>query len=154
LKTEYLLHSINTLRIEDSGYAGLVTKDRELLATSAPVRPSRVSNDFWHKIVGQGNGWGKAFDDMGEEHMLGFTMIQTDGIDGEVLLTGGKWYAFFYQDTREAYRLISDMAYKVFSLGLGLVLILSLVGFLATNRIVMPIRLLREEAQYIARGDL
>jgi signal transduction histidine kinase len=42
----------------------------------------------------------------------------------------------------------------VFSLGLGLVLILSILGFYATNRIVLPIRLLREEAQCIARGDL
>jgi len=39
-------------------------------------------------------------------------------------------------------------------IGFGLVLGLSLLGFFATSRIVRPIRLLREEAQYIARGDL
>jgi signal transduction histidine kinase len=46
------------------------------------------------------------------------------------------------------------MVTPVFMVGFGLVLGLSLLGFFATSRIVMPIRLLREEAQYIARGDL
>jgi len=46
------------------------------------------------------------------------------------------------------------MIYKILSIGLAVLLALSVLGFYATNWIVLPIRLLREEAQYIARGDL
>ncbi len=155
MRTEYLFHSINTLKVEDKGgYAGLTTRDMQLLATSAPLRPSRIGVDFWRTIVGQGKGWAKAPNQLGNESVLGFAVIDAGGIDAEVILAGGKWYVFFHQSTSEAYARIYRMTPQVIALGLGLVLVLSLVGFYATNRIVMPIRLLREEAQYIARGDL
>lgn len=154
LKADYLFHSINTLRIEETGYAGLMTKDGELLATSALVRAPRVPANFWRKIVSKGGGWTSALDEKAEENVLGFSEVDMSALNGEAFLTGGKWYVFFYQNTSDAYGRISATASKVFSLGLGLVLILSILGFYATNRIVMPIRLLREEAQYIARGDL
>jgi signal transduction histidine kinase len=154
LRADYLFRSVKTLRIEDSGYAGLMTKDGELLATSAVVRTGRVAPNFWRKIVSQGKGWTNALDELSEEHVLGFSEIDTSGLNGEAFLTGGKWYVFFHQNAKDAFGRISAMASKVFSLGLGLVLVLSILGFYATNRIVLPIRLLREEAQYIARGDL
>jgi signal transduction histidine kinase len=154
LRADYLFRSVNTLRIEGSGYAGLMTKDGELLATSALVHSPRVSPNFWRNIVSQSRGWTNAVDEKAEENVLGFSEIDTSGLDGEAFLTGGKWYVFFHQNASDAFGRISAMASKVLSLGLGLVLVLSILGFYATNRIVMPIRLLREEAQYIARGDL
>jgi signal transduction histidine kinase len=154
MKAEYLFASVSALRIGESGYTGLATKDGELLATSAPARPARVTNTFWRAIVGEANGWTTADDEMGEENVLGFAVVGTRKIDGEVSLTGGKWHVFFYQNVHEAYARISAAVYKVFSLGLGLILVVSVLGFYATNWIVMPIRLLREEAQYIAQGDL
>jgi len=155
MRSDYLFRSINTLRVEHKGgYAGLTNKDRELLATSDPSKRSRVGADFWKVLLGQGKGWTKAADALGEENVLGFAVVETGGIDGEVILTGGKWYVFFHQSSHMAYSRIYRMTPQVLALGFGLVLALSLLGFYATNRIVMPIRLLREETQYIARGDL
>ncbi|MBI5117463.1 sensor histidine kinase [Candidatus Poribacteria bacterium] len=154
VQADYLFHSVNTLRTEDGGYAGLMSADGTLLATSAPDKPDRVAEDFWRKIVKEGSGWTNAVDRKNEENVLGFAVVDTRNIDGEARLAGGKWHVFFYQGVHEAYARISEMASKLFALGLGLVLILSVLGFYATNWIVMPIRLLREEAQYIAQGDL
>ncbi len=154
LRANYLFHSVDTLTIEGSGYAGLMTKDGELLATSALIRPGRVPFAFVRKIVSQGKGWADAPDESGQQNVLGFAEFDTANLKGEFFLTGGKWYFFFHQNVNNAFGKISSTVSKIFSLGLGLVLILSVLGFYATNRIVMPIRLLREEAQYIARGDL
>ncbi|RJP22233.1 MAG: sensor histidine kinase [Candidatus Abyssobacteria bacterium SURF_5] len=154
MRSDYLFRSVNTLRIEGTGYAGLMTKDGELLATSALVRTGRVAPNFWRVIVSQGKGWTNARNEVAEENVLGFAEVDLSTLSGESFLTGGKWYIFFYQNADEAFGRIYAMASKVLSLGFGLVLILSILGFYATNRIVMPIRLLREEAQYIARGDL
>jgi signal transduction histidine kinase len=155
MKVDHLFRAVRTLRVEEEGgYAGLTNKDRELLATSSPSRSNRVPVDFWEKIVSRGVGWTTALDELDAPHIVGFSVIDTSGLDADVILTGGKWYVFFHQDSRAAYERIYEMSYRVFALALALVLILSLIGFFATNRIVMPIRLLREEAQYIARGDL
>ena len=155
MKSEYLFRSISTLQVEErGGYAGLTNKNRDLLATSAPEKPVRVPVNFWETIVSRGKGSAKALGEMDEEHIIGFAVVETDGIDGEVLLTGGKWYVYFYESADVAYQRIYSMSYLVFSLGLGLVLFLSVLGYVAASRVVRPIRLLREEAQYIARGDL
>jgi signal transduction histidine kinase len=154
VKSDYLFHSVNTLRTEDGGYAGLMSVDGMLLATSAPDKPDRVAEDFWRKIIKENNGWTNTVDRKNEENVVGFAVVDTRNIDGEARLVGGKWHVFFYQGVHEAYARISVMASKLFALGLGLVLILSVLGFYATNWIVMPIRLLREEARYIAQGDL
>jgi len=154
LRADHLFRSVNALRVAESGYAGLMTKDGKLLATSAPLHPGRVSSDFWHTIVAQGEGWANATDEKGETNVLGFAVLDTNDIDGEALLTGCKWYVFFRQDQSEAHKRISTFAWQLSSLGLFLLLIICVLGFYATNWIVMPIRLLREEAQYIAQGDL
>ena len=156
LKADYIFRSVKKIRMEDSGYAGITTKDRKLLATSAPSKTNRVPLNFWEKIIDseEGEDWTNADDEWGEDNVLGFSVIDTSDIDGEVMLTGGKWYVFFHQNVAEAYAKINKMAWQIFSFGLVLLLISSLLGFYATNWIVMPIRLLREEAQYIARGDL
>jgi signal transduction histidine kinase len=155
MRADYLFRDVMTLRVEEGGgYAGLTNKERELLATSAPAKPSQVPYEFWESIVSQGKGSARAFNEKNEENVVGFAAVETGKIDGDVNLAGGKWYVFFYQNSLDAYESIYAMAYRVFAMGFALVLGLSLLGFLATNRIVMPIRLLREEAQYIARGDL
>lgn len=154
LRAEHFFHSISNLRMEEGGYAGLTTADGNLLATSAPHRPVRVPPDFWTTIAGHGNGWAIAKDEKEKENVVGFATVDTRNIDGDAFLSGKKWYVFFYQGVSEAYARITKMAYQVFSLGLFLVLVLSVLGFYAANWIVMPIRLLREEAQYIAQGDL
>ncbi len=154
LRADHLFHAVNALRVAESGYAGLMTKDGQLLATSAPLQPGRVSSDFWRTIVAQGKGWANAIDETGVENVLGFAVIDTSNIGGEAILTGGKWYVFFRQQEGEAHKRISTFAWQVSSLGLFLLLIICVLGFYATNWIVMPIRLLREEAQYIAQGDL
>jgi signal transduction histidine kinase len=155
MKSEYLFREIKTLQVgTKGGYVGLISKDQELLATSGPLRTGRVSVDFWEKIVSENKGWTIALNELDEENVIGFAAIEIDGIDADVTLTGGKWYVFFYESADEAYERIYAMATPVFMIGFGLVLGLSLLGFFATSRIVMPIRLLREEAQYIARGDL
>ncbi|MBI4830181.1 MAG: sensor histidine kinase [Candidatus Lindowbacteria bacterium] len=155
VKTDYLFHSVNTLRMEEGGYAGLIaSSDGKLLAASASDKIDRVSEDFWRKIVKEGNGWTNAVDRKNAQNVVGFAVVDTRDIDGEARFLGGKWHVFFNQGLRQASARISAMASKLFALGLGLVLILSVLGFYATNWIVMPIRLLREEAQYIAQGDL
>jgi signal transduction histidine kinase len=156
MKADYLFGSVNELRMEEKGYAGVTTRDQRLLATSAPAKTNRVPVNFWKKIIDdeQGVGWTNADDELGERNVVGFAVVDTSEIDAETLLTGIEWYVFLYQDIAVAYALINKMAWQVFGLGLGLLLISSLLGFFATNWIVMPIRLLREEAQYIARGDL
>lgn len=155
MKSEYMFRAVSTLQFEErGGYGGLTNRDRELLATSAPKKSSRVPVNFWENIVSKGKGSAKALDEVDEEHIVGFAAIETDGIDGEVILTGGKWYVFFYESTHDAYSRIYSMTAPLFALALGLVILLSVIGYLAASRIVMPIRLLREEAQRIARGDL
>ena len=155
MKLEYLFRSIKTLRVGPrGGYAGLTNRDQELLATSGPSRANRVPIDFWEKIVSQNKGWTIAHNELDEKNVIGFAAVETDAINGDVMLTGGKWYIFFYEDAGEAYARIYSMVAPVFMIGFGLVLGLSLLGFFATSRIVRPIRLIREEAQYIARGDL
>ncbi len=154
IRADSLFRSVDSFRIDTTGFAGLTTTDGQLLATSAPSKPARVIENFWRPIVELTNGWIKTEDERGEENVIGFAAIDLTDSRAEVRLTGRKWYVFFYQSVGEGYARISAMASKVFSLGLVLVLGLSALGFYATNRIVMPIRLLREEAQYIAQGDL
>ncbi|GAB4330185.1 MAG: hypothetical protein Kow0099_00610 [Candidatus Abyssubacteria bacterium] len=154
VRADYLFRSVDLFRIDNTGFAGLTTSDGVLLATSAPSKPARVIENFWRPIVELTNGWKKAHDEKGEEHVIGFAGVDLGDINAEVRLTGSKWFVFFYQSISEGYARISALAWKVFSLGFVLVLGLSALGFYATNRIVMPIRLLREEAQYIAQGDL
>jgi len=155
MKSDYLFRAVRTLRVEErGGYAGLTNRERELLATSAPSRTGRVPINFWETIVGQGKGWATALDEMDEKYIVGFSVVDTGDIDADIILNGGKWYVFFYENANAAYARIYQMTGPVFALGFFLVLVLSLLGFFATNKIVMPIRLLREEAQYIARGDL
>jgi signal transduction histidine kinase len=155
MKTEYLFRSINSLHVdEEGGYAALTNRKRDLLTTSAPEPPVRVPVNFWETIVSRGKGSAKALGEMDEEHIVGFAAVETDSIDGEVLLTGGKWYVYFYESSEGTYERIYSMTYLVLSLGLGLALFLSVLGYIAASRVVRPIRLLREEAQYIARGDL
>ena len=155
MKLEYLFRPIKTLRVGPmGGYAGLTNGDQELLATSGPSRAGRVPINFWEKIVSGNKGWTLAHNELDEKYVIGFAAIETDGINGDITLTGGKWYVFFHESASEAYARIYSLVTPVFMIGFGLVLGLSLLGFFATSRIVRPIRLLREEAQYIARGDL
>ena len=145
MRTEYLFRFIDTFRVEEKGgYAGLTNRDRELLATSDPSKPDRLGSNFWETIGGEGTGWAKAANEMGRENVLGFAVIETSGVDGNVMLNGGQWFVFIHQDAAEAYARISETVYQVFALGFGLVLALSMLGLYATNRIVMPIRQLRE----------
>jgi signal transduction histidine kinase len=155
IKADYFFRAVSILRMqEEIGYAGLMTPDGTLLASSAPLRPARISEAFWRPILDRGDGWTTVVDETGEKSVLGFAVLDTSDLDAEVRLTGGKWHIFFYRSVREGYSRIYATASRVFSIGFGLVLVLSLLGFYAANWIVMPIRLLREEAQYIAQGDL
>lgn len=76
------------------------------------------------------------------------------GLNGYLQRKGRSLFAFVWQDSEEIFAPIRSLQHGVILAGFTALLLLGLLGFYASTRVVKPIRRLSEEAGFIAQGDL
>ncbi|MHC4170283.1 MAG: HAMP domain-containing protein, partial [Planctomycetota bacterium] len=106
------------------------------------------------RVAGDQEGWITAHNDgHGARTFSIIGHAPLTGVNG--LLTPGEgWYMFVWQDSREIFAPTRSLLTGVTLAGLLAIALLGILGYYVSNRIVKPIRRLRQEAATIAAGDL
>lgn len=115
------------------------------LADPNLVRSVTRPNPDWVKIKGDGHG--------GEElSIIGFSPLGlTRGYTASS--TGNDWYTFAWQASDELFAPMNKLFFWISTAGIVSILLIGIMGSMAANRIVQPIRHLQNVAARIGKGE-
>jgi signal transduction histidine kinase len=122
-----------------------------LLATGTRIEDqallSRVTNRQAGWTTAESDGHGRrAFSIAGYAPLAGANLF--------FLSPGESWHMFVWQDSREIFAPAKSLLIGVLLAGLLSLVLLAALSYYASNRIIKPIQMLRDEARRIAGGDL
>src|SRR3990170_1771261 len=148
---------ITNIKIGETGHANLVTSDGTLVICPIfPPKSHTINNQLMGQISLGKTGWGIALDDAhgGRNSIIGFAPVTSTFRLGKDNFGGKEWHIFIRQLPDETYAPMHALLWKVSFLGLGLIIVLSSLGFYVARKIVRPISVLSEGAELIGRGYL
>ncbi|MBI4378555.1 MAG: PAS domain S-box protein [Nitrospinae bacterium] len=150
-----IFRTITNIKIGETGHANLVTSDSMLIVCPIfPPKSHRINDQLMRQISAGNPGWGVASDDAhgGKNSIIGFAPVISTLHVGPDNYGGKSWYIFVRQLPDETYAPMHTLLWKVSFLGLALIVVLPMLGFYATRRIVKPIGMLTEGAELIGSG--
>lgn len=148
---------ITNIKIGETGHANLVTSDGTLVICPIfPPKSHTINNQLMGQIGSGKTGWGIALDDAhgGRNSIIGFAPVTSTFRLGKDNFGGKEWHIFIRQLPEETYAPMHALLWKVSFLGLGLIIVLSTLGFYVARKFVRPISVLSEGAELIGRGYL
>jgi signal transduction histidine kinase len=148
----FLKPYIFEIRLGKTGHAMLIDSHGTVLI--CPILPtgSHVTDpELLSSITAPKPGWVTAAKDGhgGENSIVGFAPVSFRGIQSTA-----PWHSFIRQDPHETDAPIRSLLTKAILSGLALVGIMAVLLFVAAERMVRPIRLLREGTRQIGAGAL
>jgi signal transduction histidine kinase/HAMP domain-containing protein len=148
----FLKPYIFEIRLGKTGHAMLIDSHGTVLICPILATGSHVTDpQLLSSITAPEPGWVTAARDGhgGENSIVGFAPVSFRGIE-----SAAPWHSFIRQDPHETDAPIRSLLTKAFLSGLSLVGIMAVLVFVAAERMVRPIRLLREGTRQIGAGAL
>ena len=152
---EFFSPHIDTIRFGETGHVMLIDGNGTVL--SCPVLPTgtRLSDPQIIPLVTlMKNGWTPAPSDGHggtRSSIIGFAPLPTTSRITQDS-TGMGWHMFVWQSSDELFAPVEHLFTWVAVFGLLSITLLAMLGYIAANRIVTPIRQLQETAKMIGRG--
>jgi len=155
---EFFSPSIQPIRFGKTGHVMLI--DSRGVVMSCPILPTGVSisdprliplvtpfRPGWVAAPSDGHG-GRS------TSIIGFAPLPETSRSTNGLLEQGSWNTFVWQSSDELFAPIHHLFTWMTIFGLVAICLLVALGYLAANRIVLPIRQLQQAAESIGRGEL
>lgn len=155
---EFISPSITPIRFGKTGHVMLI--DHRGIVMSCPILPTgvRVSDTQLIPLVTRLHpGWVSApSDGHGGQStsIIGFAPLPETSRATNGALDKGSWHTFVWQASEELFAPIRHFLTWMAVFSLVAVGLMTSLGYLAANRIVMPVRRLQAAAQLIGRGEL
>ena len=153
---EFFTSHIDTIRFGKTGHVMLI--DGNGMVLSCPILPTgtRLTDpEIIPLVTPMQKGWTPAPSDGHggvRSSIIGFAPLPTTSRITQNS-TGMGWHMFVWQSSDELFAPIEHLFTWVAIFGLLSIILLAMLGYIAANRIVTPIRRLQETAKLIGRGD-
>jgi signal transduction histidine kinase len=150
IRRNLLTQMILPIHIGNTGHGMLLdTQGTPLICPVLPPTAHLIPRTLLNRLTLDHPLWLVAEDDAhgGRDAIVGAAPIQFSHQLTPASLGGDRWYAFIRQAPEETYAPIYSLLVTVGVLGFGLVLVLSIFGFLVGYRVVKPLTALQREAE-------
>ena len=150
MSRDLLTRMILPIHIGTTGHGMLLdTQGTPLICPVLPPTAHLIPPALLNRLTQDRSSWLVAKDDGhgGRDAIVGAAPIRFTHQLTPASLGGQHWYAFIRQAPEETYAPIYSLLLTVGMIGFGLVIILSLFGFLVGYRIVKPLKALQREAE-------
>jgi signal transduction histidine kinase len=143
------------VRFGDTGHVMIVDKLGAIVSCPLLQTGSRISDHaLVARVADDEEGWITAYNDGHGSRRFSIIGHAPLGGVNDFLEPGAGWYMFVWQDSSEIFAPTRSLLTGVELAGLLAIGLLGVLGLYASNRIVKPIRRLRQAAAHIAGGDL
>lgn len=153
---EFFAPSIDTIRFGKTGHVMLIDSDGFVLSCPILSTGTRISDhDLIPLVTPMHTGWTQApSDGHGGQRtsIIGFAPLPNTSRITQAS-TGKGWHMFVWQSSEELFAPIDKLFTWISVFGLLAVGLLITLGYIASGRIVNPIRRLQEAARLIGRGE-
>ncbi len=150
IRRNLLTHMILPIHIGDTGHAMLLdTQGTPLICPVLPPTAHLIPSSLMNRLALDHPLWLVADDDAhgGRDAIVGAAPVRFSHPLTSSSLEGNRWYAFVRQAPEETYAPIYSLLLTVGVIGFGLVMALSMLGFVVGYRIVKPLTALQREAE-------
>ncbi len=145
-----LTHMILPIHIGNTGHAMLLdTQGTPLICPVLPPTAHLIPSGLMNRLAMEHPLWLVADDDAhgGREAIVGAAPVRFSHSLTPSSLDGHRWYTFIRQAPEETYAPVYSLLLTVGLIGFGLVIVLSMFGFVVGYRIVKPLTALQREAE-------
>ncbi len=155
---EFFSPSTQAIRFGKTGHVMLI--DTNGIVISCPILPTGVplsdlglvplitpNHPGWVQASSDGHG-GQA------TSVIGFAPLPETSRATNGSIDQGAWHTFVWQSSDELFAPIQHLFSWVLMFGVGAIMLLATLGYVAAGRIVTPVRQLQQAAQSIGRGEL
>ncbi|MBI4002468.1 MAG: hypothetical protein HY348_11880, partial [Nitrospira defluvii] len=150
IRRNLLTQMILPIHIGNTGHGMLLdTQGTPLICPVLPPTAHLIPHTLLSRLTLDHSLWLVADDDAhgGRDAIVGAAPVQFSHRLTPASLGGDRWYAFIRQAPEETYAPIFSLLVTVGVIGFGLVIVLSVFGFLVGYRIVKPLAALQREAE-------
>ncbi len=150
IRRNLLTQLILPIQIGNTGHAMLLdTQGTPLICPVLPPTAHLIPADLMNRLALDHPLWLVADDDAhgGRDAIVGASPVRFSHPLTPSSLEGTRWYAFVRQAPEETYAPIYSLLLSVGVIGFGLVIALSMLGFVVGYRIVKPLTALQREAE-------
>lgn len=150
IRRSVLTQMILPIHIGNTGHGMLLdTQGTPLICPMLPPTAHLIPHALLSRLTLDHSLWLVAEDDAhgGRDAIVGAAPVRFSHQLTASSLGGDRWYAFIRQAPEETYAPIYSLLVTVGLIGFGLVIVLSLFGFLVGYRIVKPLKTLQREAE-------
>jgi len=157
IKSLKIFQMIKDIQIDETGHAMLITSDKVILICPIfPPESHRITDPVIRKIAMDQPGWTVAEDNAhgGKNAISGFAPVQSTYRLGVENFDSKRWYIFISQNPDETYAPVYSLLWRFSSYGLILIVIIAIMGYFASYKIVTPIQALQNGAALIGQGNL
>lgn len=156
-KADKLFEELINIRIGNTGHANLAASDGTIIiCPNFPPKSHKVNDSLMRHISSSMPGWGIVDDDAhgGRNSIIGFAPVISTLTMEDVNFDGKKWYVFVRQSPDEIYAPIYAMLREIVFLEFAFIILISILGYYSTGKIIKPIQVLRDGAESIGSGFL
>jgi signal transduction histidine kinase/HAMP domain-containing protein len=152
---EFFTHALETITFGETGHVMLINSDGVVL--NCPILPTGHQLDdpeLVEAVTGPHTAWAET---QGDGHgnkdisIIGYSPLEKTSIYTSAS-SNHRWYTFAWQASDELFAPTNNLLSWVSGAGLFSVLLIIIMGSLAANKIVRPIRQVQSAAQSIGRG--
>ena len=150
IRRNLLTQLILPIQIGNTGHAMLLdTQGTPLICPVLPPTAHLIPANLMNRLALDHPLWLVADDDAhgGRDAIVGASPVRFGHLLTQSSLEGTRWYAFVRQAPEETYAPIYSLLLSVGVIGFGLVIALSMFGFVVGYRIVKPLTALQREAE-------
>ncbi|MCW5797994.1 MAG: hypothetical protein KIT40_05805 [Nitrospira sp.] len=150
IRHNLLTQLILPIQIGNTGHAMLLdTQGTPLICPVLPPTAHLIPSNLMNRLALDHPLWLVADDDAhgGRDAIVGASPVRFSHPLTPSSLDGSRWYAFVRQAPEETYAPIYSLLLSVGVIGFGLVIALSMFGFMVGYRIVKPLTALQREAE-------
>jgi len=153
---EFLLPFIEPIEFGDTGHVMLIdSKGKVLVCPILPTGHQLQDPNLVQSVTGPESSWAKTLGDghgNKEATIIGYSpLLETSKITASS--NGNSWYTFAWQSPKEVFALTRELFLWIAIVGLVSILFIAVASYLASQKIVQPIRLLQKAAGSIGRGE-
>lgn len=151
----YIFKPILEMKIGETGHANLIDSDGNLIIDPlVPIMGLKLTKELLNAVVKDESGWIIHDDEHGgRDAILGFAPV-TSSFEYDKSFRGKRWFVFIGLDPKETYLPIYAFLKRASLVGFGMVVMLTLLGYIVSKRLVKPIYALHKWAELVGMGNL
>jgi signal transduction histidine kinase len=153
---DYFSSALETITFGETGHVMLIDSNGVVL--TCPILPTGHQLDdpkLVQAVTGPTTAWAQTQGDgHGSEHtsIIGYSPLEKTS-QYTLASSNQKWFTFAWQDSHELFAPTENLLSWIAGAGVFSILLIVIMGSLAANKIVRPIRQVQSAAQSIGRGE-